>query len=254
MSLIITPNSLPTWDQFKTSEYYRLVEVIHPEFGIVPYGEHEAYVSLRSGEMYRKKEPDQIANICCAMLLMRPLIIVCKTTYHLFLPLSIPYEIIYALKRNPRQSKRKVVTEAIANSIADIVRTPIFEMILLVQAVCTVHFFIRRMSSVLQPEIAMLRMQIAMGDCENRLTRGDKSKCLVKCFQRFDHLHLVARHQETRAGVNYKDENDQDVSFVEKGLINLGYRMDSTINSDKQTFIILILLRKISNMCLPIRA
>jgi hypothetical protein len=89
------------------------------------------------------KQSPKVTMICrfLALIILQPIHTIAKMTYHLALPLSIPFEICLAVRREKARGNWSCLDEAtrqrcikiaasraVQNNIADIVRTPFYEV------------------------------------------------------------------------------------------------------------------------------
>ncbi len=194
----------------------------NPEYGFLSYSfvmvahdTHQqtikakiAYLHRRSETLYESKKNsplEHIGIIFVALVVGRPLQALCKTAYHLFIPLSFYKEIKFALAKDqklaqknpgqPRSSRALICTAAILRSLADIIRTPLYGIVLTVIAIAGAILFL-----IPSKRHYILNVRDLSGLVERSLMWGDKSRCLARCQQPLDTLQTVHQRNKDFSG------------------------------------------------------
>ena len=177
-----------------------------------------ARIHLPSGTLYEfdNEDLEHISIVFIALSIGRPLQSIMKTAYHLFFPLSFYKEIQYALAKAKKndQSKSSICLTAIARSLVDIFRTPLYGAVLTVIAIAGAILYPFKS---LRHYVLPLRRLSAL--IENHLMWGNRSKCLARCQQPLDNLNKI--HNRAK---NYSKENEFDVAYkAQPGTMEYGF-------------------------------
>jgi hypothetical protein len=157
------------------------------------------------GGIYSDNSISLLTEKCAALVLARPFHAVAKTLYHSFLPVSIPREIYLAVKKAQKEGKctfeqmLKAGGVAALKNIADIIRTPLYELVLTVLAMVGFLLGIFRSEKI-------YALRAVAGKVENSLNWGDKKSpwTLAPCFQKIaDRKTLGAEWGHTRFDDTY---------------------------------------------------
>lgn len=191
----------------------------NPRWGKINYGfsgevdgektqiRYTDFVDLTTYDMYIKKpnHDSKMRSIFWSMIIVRPFRTLCKTVYHLCLPISIPVEIYETIKeerakalRHPEEPRPHIVKACAINvgkSLLDIVRTPLYGLALTIIAIAGVII------SYVKPEW-IHEIRKIHGKVELQLCWGKKEKCLVQCFQPMENLMKIKRRNRTVEGIN----------------------------------------------------
>jgi hypothetical protein len=207
---VFTPG--PTQDWRTISIDYNEPSYMH---GPIHYSVH-----WNSGDIYLQKTTDNLLAIAWACLAGRPVKVFLKTAYHLFLPISIPYEIFTTFQkemelreRHPERPAENLYLKcsvSVIHSLADIVRTPLYGSVLMVLHISTIFVYI------FDPK-ATHRLRLITGQIELELERGRRERCLLRCFQPLDNLMTVDRRSDKIEGIVYPENSTP----AQIGLINL---------------------------------
>lgn len=98
---------------------------------------YAACINLQTGDIYLDCRKRKIWAKCCLYSFTQPFVLTAKTFYHLLLPISIPYG-IYKVVLEASQEEEKIsnkelskrIFEQIGKNLADIVRTPLYAIVL----------------------------------------------------------------------------------------------------------------------------
>lgn len=171
-------------------------------------------LNLQSGDIYLDCSKLKIWTKCLVLTIGRPLLGVYKTIYHVFLPLSIPVEICIAIHRGiqNQESAGTIAKNAgirVLNNFADIIRTPLYTVILTIVT----------LSAVIIGPFAphkLYDLRALAGRIENALNRGEESFwTMAPCFQPISNIFTVGKK-------NYiKEDTEYDSEDVLHGLNNL---------------------------------
>lgn len=181
------------------------------EFNAKKHSLHSEFiVSKSTGAIYGKMSPDSIKKVFWGLVFVRPLQIIFKMTYHALLPISIPLEIKRALDQSGKPSSCLELaircTLAAIRSFADILRTPLYGIALTVIALAAVLFSGNQTEDV----YSFLNFSSRV---ERDLFWGEKKRCLARCQQPIDYLHLVSGRQ-----VDYDAKYDIKIEYNAKPL------------------------------------
>lgn len=209
---------------------------------IVCYNDH---VDLSTNDLYNGLSMNKIGMIFGIMILGRPINTICKTLYHICIPISIPREIRLANLQSSVDRKTRDLQEpnfcwisakAVMKSLVDIVRTPLYGIVLtIISIVGTIAFFVS------PNELKQIRKW--HGKLEISLHWGNKHRCLVECFTPIDNLNKISRRNETFSDIATVKVNTQTFQYNEKtpaeikGLGNLAHKRANNLLSiyDKST-------------------
>lgn len=218
-SVHLEDTSLPNWKQITYG--FRKIPVV--DSSQAPLSKwYKDMVNMDTGDIYINKTEANMFKVNAAMILGRPLKTVLKTAYHLCLPISIPYEIYDTVQREkareklhpeePKANLYKECTISVIKSLADIVRTPLYGIVLTVMHVAgAILYFIK-------PE-KMNDVRSMAGKVDLSLSWDRKERCFPECYQSMDNLMTVHRRSYKIEGVDYSAaQNDTQI-----GLINLAY-------------------------------
>lgn len=211
--------SLPDWKMI-TYGFRKIPDVNNSE---VPFSKvYSDPINMDTGDIYINKKEKNMFEVNAALILGRPLKTVLKTAYHLCLPISIPYEIYDTIQRErareklhpeePKANLYKECTISVIKSLADIVRTPLYGIVLTVLHVAgAILYFIK-------PE-KMNDVRAIAGKVDLSLSWGRKDRCLPECYQSMGNLMTVHKRGYKIEGVDYSEaQNDTQI-----GLINFAY-------------------------------
>jgi hypothetical protein len=153
-------------------------------------------VDLTTFDLYMKDTDDRIGKIFFSMILVRPLKTIIKTMYHLCLPISIPREIYISILRDNKSNINylKLAINATGKTVVDIIRTPLYGIVLTIVAVCgSLAFFVKKDS--------LKNLRKLHGQIELSLHWGNKFRCLVECFLPKDNLMKLGRRNQPIQGI-----------------------------------------------------
>lgn len=209
-----TPTSLLTWKYFleqDADECYFFQKTSPLEgFGRIRYNDEVFdWVDLNDGAIYSNKSAKRLMLIFLEAIITRPCEVVCKISYHLYFPISLPVELFYTLRKEQvrqidypwlqKHSKAYLIRRTILRHFADLVRIPYYGALLTVVAIAAVCFYHR-----LDPNDqlkGMMFFRSLSSRLEREMVWGDQKKCYYKEMQSSDFLHRVPRfcnpNQET---------------------------------------------------------
>lgn len=162
-------------------------------------------IDLHTGDLYLDCRKRKIWAKCFALTLGRPFFGLVKTMYHLFLPLSIPMEIFKSIFIGVQQKQSfyqisQLSLRNIKNSLADIIRTPVYMTAMTIVTLSAVIF------GPFAP-LKIYDLRALAGRLENALNRGEESIWnMAPCFQPLDNIMDIHQHNFEKADTEYEAE------------------------------------------------
>jgi len=147
---------------------------------------YSACIDTKEWSFYVDHRPREIFERCLAHLLLRPLMIIKKTLYHL----SIVIPLYHIIKKG---SSFEYCLREVAKSMADIVRTPLFGIALIVSSIamlCICPFG--------SDDLALDGRRL-LGKLEQMSTWGEKKVkqwTMLKCFQPWEISYLESFYEK----------------------------------------------------------
>ncbi len=165
-------------------------------------------IDLQTGGIYLDCSKKTIYKKLCVQALLRPFHIVFKTFYHLAFPISIPHIIYKTIKLAQKDAKEKkeplnkrevdlLCFKKIGHSLADIIRTPLYGLAIIIVSIAAVLICSFAFSKVYD-------FREKIGSLITKMQRGDNSNDLSPCFVPFRYLSKMGQANPIKyMGVTY---------------------------------------------------
>jgi hypothetical protein len=187
---------------------------------------YAASIDLQNGDIYLDCRKRKLWVKCCLYSLVQPIFFTVKTVYHLLLPISVPFEIYHTLQTARKQQKvtgimlTKKIFKNIGKNIADIVRTPLYALVLTMVGIAGV------LIGPLAPK-TLYHIRMTIGKLERSLNWGveHNSWNLFRCLHRIDNLTKIDwRYVHDYDNTEYIHDNEsKKIEQTLHGLTNLAY-------------------------------
>lgn len=222
----ITPPALIDWQSFlclhaQDFDFIKTDKLIGNRYALLPYKDRKDLLDLRDGALYLELSEDHMMRLFLESAFTRPAETFCRLSFHICLPLSIPFSVLYAIRKEnrrrtefpwlPPRSKPVLAAVAVLRTIVDIVRLPYYGTLLTIYAFAATYFYFKDAGNSEKQFITMMEWRSTIARVEREMVWHDHEKCYTKKLQPLDFLHRVPRFCETTTQDPYRDGLDECV-------------------------------------------
>ena len=211
----ITPSSEMSWSLFWSThgqnfDYIEPDKILSGRYIQLIYNEktetenaRRDLLDLKDGAIYLHLTARYMMQLFLRSAFARPVETMCRLSFHLCVPLSIPLSIHYAIqKENQRRkefpwlaprSKMILAAVAAARIVIDLIRIPYYGATLTLYAIAATYLYFKTAEDKEKQFYTMMRWRSIIARTERDMVWQDKQKCYWKPLQPMAFLHRVHR-------------------------------------------------------------